>query len=103
MEISSSSQVGCRDDVIPRLLICARYSNVPSNSWVMQRTWQLCKVHVRGQFDELVLRKLYNDELNDFLMTLSVRTAKRIVVKFDTGGVSLNSLLHFDNSRGHFT
>jgi hypothetical protein len=65
---------------------------------------QWCKVHVRGQFHELVLlRKMYNDELDDFLLTLSMKTAELIVMKFGTGRVSLNSLLHFDNSRGHFT
>jgi hypothetical protein len=52
---------------------------------------QWCKAYVRGQFDELVLLgKLYNDELNDFLVILSMRTAERIV-KFGTGGVTLNS------------
>jgi len=34
MEISSL-QVECRDDVIAILLICARYSNVPSNCCAM--------------------------------------------------------------------
>jgi len=38
MEISSCLQVECRDDVISRLLICTRYSNVPSNCCAMQRT-----------------------------------------------------------------
>jgi len=38
MEVTSFSQVECRDDVISRLLICTGYSDVPSNGCAMQRT-----------------------------------------------------------------